>query len=457
MPVNSIFQRSHQLKQMLIDFVMDAEDELAVALERFSAEHSSRANQPGMQHQRYLIVSRFLVEGVVDGTSPIKLFLQQEPGLSDHDRFLIQPWEQSFFGLFEVVERLPDRFDLMNWTTAKRYTAQLDKQELPQAERLQPGDIFLAQIAPIPDGLWMFFSPWVALGKLGKPKLAVAIGNFKQNYKPYLYSDAPELLAEAWKSVEHYHQSFIDFFGGDEVTLPGYQLGKKMAAFQDYLSQQQLEKSGMDGSRSLADLANQAGASKEELAEAAEALGADSKMLDQLLEQKPSAQMAAAPAMELPAHLKQAEFVTAVSHPQWGQLFLPSYHAFKALLESEAEPETLATKDQQLSADAERLVRQFLADIETNAFVWHRLASQYPTQLEQLLQKFLQRPEFDLQQDLDALLQEHGKPLEPELPEIASVPLHLHDLFQEAVLEVSKEKSKAKGKSQKPAAGFKRG
>jgi len=38
------------------------------------------------------------------------------------------------------------------------------------------------------------------MGKLGS-KLAVAIGNFKENYKTALYSDAPELLEQAWQSA----------------------------------------------------------------------------------------------------------------------------------------------------------------------------------------------------------------------------------------------------------------
>jgi hypothetical protein len=72
------------------------------------------------------------------------------------------------------------------------------------------------------------------------------------------------------------------------------------------------------------------------------------------------------------------------------------------------------------------------------------------------LQDFLQRAEFSLSNDLDKILQEYGKPMEPELPEIASVPLHLHNLFQEALTEVNKSKPKGKGQKQ-PVKGFQRG
>jgi len=58
-----------------------------------------------------------------------------------------------------------------------------------------------------------------------------------------------------------------------------------------------------------------------------------------------------------------------------------------------------------------------------------------------VLQTVLKRPNFQLDRDLDALLQEFNKPT--ELPEIASVPLHLDNLFQAAVAEVDKTKSKS--------------
>jgi hypothetical protein len=54
---------------------------------------------------------------------------------------------------------------------------------------------------------------------------------------------------------------------------------------------------------------------------------------------------------------------------------------------------------------------------------------------------------------LEPLLQDFGKSLEPELPESASVPLHLHTLFQEALQEVQKSQSKRKPKA-KTAKGF---
>ncbi|XGV96525.1 MAG: hypothetical protein ACAF41_27805 [Leptolyngbya sp. BL-A-14] len=444
--MDAILTRSRQLKQDLVDFVLDAEGELATALERYSAEQLARSQQPD-QHQQSLVIDRFVIEGKVGTQTPIDLFIAATPDLSESDRQLLQGWQRSFIGLFAVTKSLPDGFELMNWLTAKHYTVKPnDPAALEEMQRFRLGEILLTQIAPVTDAYWTFSSSWKVMGNLGKPKLAVAIGNFKQNYKESLYSDAPELLEEAWRSVERYHQDFLDFFESDAITLPGYQLGKKIAEFQDVLTKKQLAEAGIDESKSLAELAEEAGMDEAEIEEAAEAMGADAKAVSTMLKSKEAAAKMVTPKIDLPPELKKAEAVTVLAHPRWGQMFLPTYTQVEAVLQAE---------DWQSVPGAAKLVRKYLEDPAINAFVWQRLATAYPTSLEIVLQAVLDRPNFSLPSDLEALLQEYKKPLHPDLPEIASVPLHLHDLFQEALKEVSKSKPKDKD-GQKPKKGFQR-
>lgn len=438
--MDTALQRSGELKQALIDFVLDAEGELAIALEKFSAAQLSRSQQADM-NQRSLVVERFVIEEKVNDQTPLDLFLATDPDLTESDRALMQHWHRSFVGLFAIVQILPNGFELMNWTTAQHYIVRAtDAAALEKMARLKEGEIILAQIAPITEQEWIFFSSWTSLGKLGKPKLAVAIGNFRQNYKKHLYSDAPDLLEEAWKSVEQYHQDFIDFFGSNEVTLPGYQLNQKLAEFQQVMTEQRLQAAGWDGSQSLGELAEQADISPDELDEVAETMGIDRTAMTAALRQKQPPKMAA-PQVELPAHLKKAEQVTVLTHPRCGQVFLTTYEQFKAGL-TIAEPQTVAM---------DKLVRQYLEDPEIPAFVWYHLAEHHPTSLETCLRTVLQRSDFNLEIDLKPLLEEFNKSLETELPDIASVPLHLHNLFQDAIMEVSKDKKK---KTKKTAQGF---
>lgn len=441
--MEQLLQRSHELKQDLTDFVYDAEGDLAVALETFSADEMTRAQSPN-QHPKTLVIDRFLVEGKIGEYSPIDLFVQSQGKLSESDRQLLLGWEKGFVGLFAITQVLDSRFELMNWLTAKRYTVWLNPSYPAQeVARLKEGEIVLVQIVPLSETDWMFFSPWTLMGKLGKPKLAVAIGNFKQDFKAHLYSDAPDLLEEAWRSVERYHQDFIEFFGSDEATMSGHQLSKKLGEFQKKITDKTLDESGIDRSKSLEELAQEAGISQEELEESAAEMGADAKLLSKVWKSQAQSKMAA-PKIELPPNLKQADQITALSHPIWGQMFLVSYPKIVTLLTASAEEQP---------QNAETIVRRALQEPEMNAFAWHRLAEHYPAQLEALLRSTLNRPEFDLAQDLDALLQEHSKPLEPDLPETASVPVHLNELFQDAVMEVNKNKSKGKTKK-KTAAGF---
>ncbi|MEH1773831.1 hypothetical protein [Nostoc sp.] len=438
-----ILERSHQLKQTLVDFVLDAEGELAKALETYAAAQSRRGS--GDSTQQDLIIDSFLTDGKVGDKSPLDLFIESNPDLAESDRSLVNSWHHSFIGLFAITNILPDGFELTNWLTDKHYIVKPNNTQTLQAiSRLKVGEILLTRISPVTDSYWMFSGPYTIMGKLGKPKLAVAIGNFKENYKTSLYSDAPDLLEEAWQSVEQYHQQFVDFFGTDEITLSGYQLNKKIAEFQEVITERTFAAAGIDTSKSLTEVAEAAGITDEEIKAAAQEFGADSNAVSQMFNSKSGNSKMVMPKVDLPAELKKAEQVTALSHPRWGQMFLPTYSKIQAIL---------AAEDWQSVQGAEKLIRYYLEDKSINAFIWHRLAQQYPTQLENVLQTFLQRPEFRLESDLDVLLQEFHKPIEPELPEIASVPIHLHNLFQEALGEVNKSKPKSKGQK-KSAKGF---
>ena len=438
-----ILERSHELKQALVDFVLDAEGELAQALETYAAAQLRRGS--GDSTQQDLIIDSFLTAGKVGDKSPLELFIASHPDLSESDRSLINSWHHSFIGLFAITNILPDGFELTNWLTDKPYIVKPNNTQTLQAiSRLKVGEILLTRISPVTDSYWMFSGPYTIMGKLGKPKLAVAIGNFKENYKSNLYSDAPDLLEEAWQSVGQYHQQFVDFFGTDEITLPGYQLNKKIAEFQEVITEKNFAAAGIDTSKSLAEVAEAAGITDEEIKAAAEEFGADSNAVSQMFNSKSGNSKMVMPKVDLPAELKKAEQVTALSHPRWGQMFLPTYSKVQEILSAE---------DWQSVQGAEKLVRYYLEDKSINAFIWHRLAQQYPTKLENVLQTLLQRPKFHLESDLNALLQEFDKPIEPELPDIASVPIHLHNLFQEALGEVNKSKPKSK-EQKKPGKGF---
>lgn len=440
--MEAILKRAWEIKQNLIEFVLEAEGELAVALEAYIAAGSARDRYDIAQQNQ--LVDSFIIEGKVGDRTPLDLFIAQTD-LQESDRLLLENWRRSFIGLFEISQILPDGFELINWLTAKHYTVKINNPEtLKDTAKLKLGEILLVRIAPVTDSYWMFSGPHILMGKLGKPKLAVAIGNFKQNHKNALYSDAPELLEQAWQSVEQYHEDFTEFFDSDEVTLSGYHLNKKIAEFQEVITKKRLAEAGFDESKSLDEIAAESGVDTAEIRDAATAAGADANTVNQLLDSKANSKMVM-PKIDLPDALKKAEQVTALSHPRWGQMFLPTYAQIKALL---------TTEDWQTLPNSDKLVRNYLEGATINAFIWRRLAQTYPIQLEKVLQTVLKRPDFNLERDLDALLQEFNKPLEPELPEIASVPLHLHNLFQEAVAEVNKSKSKPSDKK-KGSKGFK--
>ncbi|KAI9132282.1 hypothetical protein [Acaryochloris sp. CCMEE 5410] len=437
-------EKAQRLKQDLLDFTFDAEGEIAVALEEYSAAQLAQLVDSSYQgnQKTELVIDSFATEGTVGDQSILDYFLENRPNLSLEDQALVSRWSQGFVGLFAVRERALEHLVLMNWLTEKQYKVLIPKE--PQDRniaRLKTGEIVLTRLLPLGKN-WMLSGPSIFLGKLGKPKLAVAIGNFKKYHKNYLYGDAPDLLEEAWQSVESYHQAFVDYFGSHEITLTGHQLEKELADFQAHMTQQKLAALDLDGEKSIGELADEAGVTREEMVETAAAMGVDEKTTSRLLAKQSVSKMMQ-PTTELPKHLKSAAQVTVLTHPRWGQVMVATYQPLIDALEA---------GNQTSIPDSDALVQQCLKNLEIKPFVWHQLAQKYPSPLEKMLQNTLDLPRLSLKEDLATILINFGHPEKPDLPETASVPVHLHNLFQEALLEVNRSqssKSKGKGKPQK--------
>lgn len=435
------------LEQDLTDFALDAEDDVATALEAFSAQQLSRWAKPVLSglNRTDLAIDMFLSEGRVADRTVVDLFLQENPTVSPQAKAQLEQWPRGFNGLFVVRSVSAEGYGLMNWLTEKSYSVCKDPSRPAETmSRLSPGEIVLARVLPLTENTWVFSGPLTLLGKLGNPKLAVAIGNFKKWFPQQLYGDAPELKEAAWESVQQQYDDFLAFFGTPPLTLSGYELNKKLQAYQAQTSERQMAEAGVDSNKSLQELAKDAGASEEDITEAMNAIGEESLTAKKLLASKQSLKMVM-PEISLPEDLRRAEAVTVFSHPRWGQTFLKDYSRLVELLDQGASE---ANDDQAEAID--RLLLKYLDDEQVNAYVWNYLAQVQGDRLEAPLKRVLANPDFDLEQDLDKALAKRGKPLTPRLPDSASVPLHLHNLFQTALKEVGKgAKQNGEGKKKK--------
>ena len=431
-------EKAVQLKQTVVDFVYDAEGEMAIALETYAAQKAKK-NSYGIKQQN-LTVDLFLSEGKIQAQTPLDVFLAQAQDLKAEDIEIIKLWKHNFIGLFEIKAIANDSYQLINWLTAKTYQV-YGHSGIPDKEknRWQPGEIILTIIAPINDRDWFFFSDRIIKGRLSQPKLAVAVGEFRDNYPDFLYADAPKLLEEAWDSVAVYHQEFVDYMGKDNLTLPGYKLNQKIGELQQIMSQKKLAEAGIDDSKSLSQLLTESGKSESDFTKAATDLGVEAETVAKITQNKDKLSMIT-PKVDLPADIKQAEAVTVFSHPRWGQMFLPTYEKFTSLL---------ANENLEDSEAGNLYVRRYLEQPETNYYVWQQLKQAYPQSLTKLLQNYGNKDNFDLETDLEQLLLKHNKSSTPELPAIASVPIHLNNLFEAAVAQVQKTKAKTKKKKKK--------
>ncbi len=433
--MSTVIEKALQLKHRLVDFVYDAEGQLAIALETYAAEHSQK-NSYGIKQKNLTIDSFITVEQVEDKT-PLTIFLEQATDLTKSDRDILESWHNNFLGLFEIKEIKDDYYQLLNWLTAKEYRV-YGHSELPAKEvsRWQPGEIIVTIIAPINNNDWFFFSDRIIKGKLSQPKLAVAIGEFRDNYPDFLYADAPDLLEEAWESVAVYHQEFIDYFGSDHLTLAGDKLNQEISNLQQIMSKKRLAEAGIDDSKSLSETLAESGTSEAEFAETATDLGLDTEAVTKIIQNKNKLSMVT-PKVDLPPEIKEAKSVTVFSHPRWGQMFLPNFQKFTDLLANQTQE------------NSDLLLRKYLEKPEANYYVWQQLKQQHPSALEKLLKNYCNQDNFNLDTDLEQLLLKYNKSATPKLPAIASVPIHINNLLEAAIAQVQKTKAKTKKKKKK--------
>jgi hypothetical protein len=438
------------LKQDLREFVLNAEDELAIALESYTVQELKRLSTSAFKgsDRTDFILDQFLTEGwqppenQAAPIQPIEFYLAAHPDLKEELKSLLTLWFQAFIGLFKIEAMIEGGLQVHNALTQKPYKILFPSQDpSPISSRMKSGDIVLGRILPVSSDRWCFSGPTLHLGKLGDPKLAVAIGSFKQHHPDYLYADAPQLLEEAWISVEEAHATFTEFFKGESVTLSGEELHQKLKAYQDFLTQRELDQSGIDGSKSLKTLSTEAGITTDELDDKLALMGVDPSASKKLIESQSLSQMVKPP-LELPRFLRSAPRVTVLTDPRGGQVFLPDYEVFLKLL---TRVETIAEENLRPQVQAH------LENLDLKPFVWRSLAATYPQALEKSLQITLKQPTFSLSQDFDALLLQYHDRLDPTLPETASVPVHLHALFQRAIEQIKPAKKKSKGK---PKGGF---
>lgn len=443
------------LQQQLIDFVMDAEDEGAIALESFSAQQLSRWAKPPFSgvNRTELAVVMFAAEGTIpcenDGVvtqrSVIDAFIQNTPSLNATQQDCLQQWKRSFNGLFVVDAVVDGRYTLTNWLTQKQYNVYANSEQPDETlNRMRVGEMMIARIMPVDISdvqSWTFSGPLTLLGKLGKPKLAVAIGNFRQWFPTHLYGDAPALKEAAWESVREQHADFLELFGSEKAVMSGHELNKKLQTYQAQSTEKKLAEAGLDSNKSIKELAQDAGVSKEDMDEAMASLGTEEKVAANLLDRKKSLKMVM-PKVDLPEDLRRAERVTAFAHPRWGQTFLKSYAQLEELLAANEDAEAI-----------DRLVLKHLEDERAILPVWERLAADYGAPLEAALRRVLNNSAFVIEDDLEGVLASYGKEIAPTLPDTASVPIHLHNLFQDALKAVGKSEKKKSGKKKKKS-GF---
>ncbi|MEM6503661.1 MAG: hypothetical protein AAF685_17715 [Cyanobacteria bacterium P01_C01_bin.89] len=461
-----LVEQAEELKEQLLQFVMGAEGKLAQRLEEFTVERSRELAKSPVRHTlTRFVLDEFLTGELLDMPCPIEQFIEANPSLSDANVTLIRRWKDTFLGIFVVKKADQGVFTLRNWMTDFSYDVVPTQLQLPaDLERLAPKEVVISRLSPLDEDRWIFSGPMYLLGALSKPKLAMAIANLKRHHGEASYGGAPELLEEAWESVASHHQSFLDYFGSDTVTLPGRQLNHQLKQFQDHRTQAQMEQAHIEEKTSLRALVQKAsetnGAAGVDLVDVeatAEEVGVDldsgvGKVAQSL---SGSRTQLTSPQVEVPEALQRAKEVTALSDPQWGLVFIKNYGDLKGLIKRVANRTGEEQKGDQIhnqKSDIDSL-NQALSNLDIPTFAWIKLANIEPDNFIQAMEKVTGDRHWNPEK-LTELLKSVDRHSKAQLPEVANVPQHLNALFQKVLLDSTKKAKSSSSRKKKK--GFKR-
>jgi hypothetical protein len=340
MPLNpEIIDRAGELKRRLVDFASGRR--YRRDLHRWMTQQSEGEidpDDPINPFDRFILEHRF-----PDGSSVVDHFLRAQRDLTEADRALVLRWKEPVEGLFEVRKRRGNSLELFNLADELVYRVHSTVEEFP-FERVPSGWFLLTRLMPVEDE-WVFSGAARPLPPEARRDVLRTVGMMIAA-NPRLPFRNPQLLARAWELQREDREAFIQFFGADEVVLPGRDLGERM---RELLRFKVFEFRGQDGKTA---------------AERHRKLHGE----DPALPEGPV----------LPEELSEFEMVGLVYDERDGLSILPDYGLVE---EAFADPSRLSDRRRRGA------VREYLRSPSISAWVIRRLAARYPEGATEVVRK----------------------------------------------------------------------
>ena len=299
----------------------------------------------------------------LNGKTPIELFIERQPCLSDLQKQRLLRWDrEAFYGTFLVTKVESALIYATDLANDRNYRLEATKPEALQS--LRPGDLLLSRVTPWEDH-WLLSGMQQRFENAGQDKDMIAELKRELRYKPsYRHADnnAPQ-IEKAFQIQQEQYQAWMTLFGQEELLFAdGLRLGAAINRFHRYWRDEMV-------------------------------LPASGLTRAQLYRQDHGH---APPEVKfpLPDHLLKAKDTAAVFDPQHGLAFYVGYALFRSAF-SDQEP---------LTREQGQRVWDYLIDDSTDYWLFQRMRRQYPGRTEYVFRRVLQDEQFQLDRDFDAIL-----------------------------------------------------
>jgi hypothetical protein len=344
----ALLRRAGDLKRELVAFSQQPRYDRAAS--RFLAEYGNGPEDADEQRWMLLWDCFVLEHKLPNGRTVVEQFVDARPALSEAEREMVLGWRDVVQGPFEVQRQ--DGPALVVESLVDDLTYRVRSNMGPAVFRQMPRRSFIiARLVAVGDE-WMLSGPSQVL-RASERDFAYQLALDMSLRTPEAVFRNPEKLALAWEHQRADRARFIEFFGTDQIVVPGEQAQERLDAYYTFCR-------------------------------------------DAVLGPEPE-DVPAAVSMSLPSDLTDSETVALIYDETDGLGF---YAEFGLVEEAFANPDLLRRRrwrEQTLS---------YLEDDSVEPIVLLRLAAQDPDRASVVFRRLLKRPRFDWNRDGEELMRQ---------------------------------------------------
>jgi hypothetical protein len=291
-----------------------------------------------------------------DGRTVVESFAATRPDLDEPARDMLLGWRGVVEGLFEVARREGDVLVLVNLVDELTYRVRSNmgtKAFRPMRRR----SFLRTRLVPVGEE-WLLSGISQVFPARSRDHLHRAAAELSMRCPAWVFRN-PDKLARAWELQRQDRADFVEFFGADQIVVPGHELAARLQELTDFRT---------------------------------------TRVYDRLAAAGTAPTVSPAATMDLSEDLQDAETVGLIYDETEGLGFFAEFGIVQAAF---ADPTLMRRRRHR------ELVQSYLKDDSVSPLVFRRLAAADPDGASQVFQRLLKRPSFRWDRDGEALLRRY--------------------------------------------------